>query len=72
MQDLQSAERRSSLVSALFAGSEISFTLSDGATFADLADSLDQLGKRNLGRALAINLRLGLSDRPTSALSSGI
>jgi hypothetical protein len=72
MQKSRESEIESSQVSALFANSEVSFSLLKGATFADLADSFDQLGDRDLGRALAIYLRFGVTDRPTSALCSGI
>jgi hypothetical protein len=72
MQNLEGSKVESSQVSALFANSEISFSLLKGATFADLADSFDQLGDRDRGRALAIYLRFGVGDRPISALCSGI
>ncbi len=36
-------------VTALFAASASSFRLSNRATFADLADRLDELGERHLG-----------------------
>jgi hypothetical protein len=72
MSHTQLAEISSRQVSALFAGGEISFSLPKDATFADLADSFDQLGDRDLGRALAIYLRFNAADRPVSALCSGI
>jgi hypothetical protein len=72
MQSIQSSDVQSSQVSALFAGSEISFCLSKGATFADLAESLDQLSDRVLGHALAIYLKFGVTDQPVSVLRTGI
>jgi hypothetical protein len=45
-------------VTALFAGSAISFALSPGATFADLADRLDNLGDRHPGTPKAVYLKL--------------
>jgi hypothetical protein len=72
MQSIQGSETPSSRVSALFANTEVSFSLSKGATFADLADSFDLLGDRGLGRALAIYLRLGGADEPSSVLRSGV
>jgi hypothetical protein len=72
MQTVLRAQVPISQVSALFANSEISFRLSKGATFADLADSLDWLGDRHLGKPLAIYLRFNVIDHPVSALHSGI
>nr|WP_294507905.1 hypothetical protein [uncultured Rhodopila sp.] len=45
-------------VTALFAGSAISFDLSPGATFAELADRLDNLGDRHPGTPKAVYLKL--------------
>lgn len=59
-------------VSALFAGSAVSFSLSKGATFADLAESLEELGDRHTGGAHAVFLRFGGANQPFSALHSGI
>ncbi len=72
MQIIQSSGTQSNQVSALFASSEISFSLAKGATFADLADSLDQLSDRILGPALAIHLKFGVTNQPVSVLHTGI
>jgi hypothetical protein len=45
-------------VTALFAASASSFGLSDGATFADLADRLAELGEWHAGTPRAIYLKL--------------
>lgn len=44
-------------VMALFADNALSFGLSTGATFADLADRLEQLGERHMGMPTAIYLK---------------
>jgi hypothetical protein len=60
-------------VVALFADSSLSFRLSKGATFGDLADRLDRLGKRRKGTPAAVYLKVGIARRPTSsALHPGI
>ncbi|MEA2727868.1 MAG: hypothetical protein QOD93_4846 [Acetobacteraceae bacterium] len=59
-------------VMALFAGKAISFSLAAGATFADLADSLNHLGDRHGGVPSAVFLRIGTTGRPISCLQSGI
>jgi hypothetical protein len=46
-------------VTALFAGSTASFSLSNRATFADLADRLGDLAERHIGIPRAIYLKLG-------------
>ena len=45
-------------VMALFADSVILFSLSKGATFADLADRLDHLAERHTGMPTAIYLKV--------------
>jgi hypothetical protein len=45
-------------VTALFSDSAIWFSLSMGATFADLADRLEQLGERHTGVPVAIYLKV--------------
>jgi hypothetical protein len=72
MNSLQTSDMQTGHVSALFADSAISFSLSKGTTFADLADSLDQLGDRHLGMPMAIYLTIGVADQPISTLHSGI
>jgi hypothetical protein len=44
-------------VTALFAASASSFSLSHSATFADLADRLDELGARHAGVPRAVYLK---------------
>ena len=68
MISIQTQEVQANHVSALFANNAISFSLAKGATFADLADSLGQLG----GLPTAIYLTVGVANRPVSALHSGI
>ncbi len=62
------SEIQANHVAALFAANAISFSLAQGATFADLADSLGQLDSL----PTAIYLTVGVSNRPVSALHSGI
>ena len=63
---------------ALFSDSALTFNLSNGATFADLADRLDHLGERHVGTPTAIYLtlgsspRVGMAQRPIPALRPGI
>nr|WP_294522904.1 hypothetical protein [uncultured Rhodopila sp.] len=45
-------------VTALFAGSAVSFGLSQGATLADLVERLDNLGGGNSGTPKAVYLKL--------------
>jgi hypothetical protein len=45
-------------VTALFAARAVSFALSPGATFADLAERLDSLGGRHPGTPKAVYLKL--------------
>lgn len=49
---------------AVFAHSALSFALSDGATLADLADRLDQLGERHTGLPTAIYCTFGMTRQP--------
>ena len=72
MENVQPSEIPVSQVMALFAGRAVSFSLSAGATFADLADSLGHLGDRHSGAPRAIFLKLGTTGRPISRLQSGI
>ena len=45
-----------SRVTALFGHSALTFTLSKGATLADLADHLDHPGRRHQGSPVAIDI----------------
>jgi hypothetical protein len=45
-------------LTALFAASASSFRLSNSATFADVADRLDELGERHVGAPRAVYLKL--------------
>jgi hypothetical protein len=72
MNNMQISNKKAGHVSALFADSAISFSLSQGATFADLADSLERLGDRRHSLPTAIYLTVGAVDQPISALHSGI
>jgi hypothetical protein len=66
MQSIHRAEVPTNQVMALFADSAFSFSLSNGATFADLADQLDLLGQRHIGSPTAIYLKFGrtIGSRP--------
>jgi hypothetical protein len=57
MQDLHRIEILTNQVMALFAGSALSFNLPNGATFADLADRLDDLSERHDGAPTAVYLK---------------
>ncbi len=59
-------------VMAVFAHSTLSFVLSDGATFADLADRLNQLGEGHGGHPTAIYYTSSLSRQPIVHLQSGL
>ena len=59
-------------VVALFPDSIWSFSLSNGATFAELADRVDGLGERHVAGLTAIYLRMGIAQKPTSLLQSGL
>ena len=50
-------ESRPSRVTVAFEGRALSFMLSKGATFEDLADRLDRLRKRHQGKPIAIEVR---------------
>jgi hypothetical protein len=58
-------------VMALFADSALSFGLSNGATFADLADRLGQLGERHVGMPTAIYLKSSMTRQPAAAPQHG-
>jgi hypothetical protein len=57
MQSTHQAGTPTYRVMALFADAVLSFGLAKGATFADLADRVDQLGKRHIGMPRAIYLK---------------
>lgn len=58
-------------VTAVYAGSALSFYLPNGDTFADLADLLDNLGERHCGAPTAIYLKLGSAGRPICIFQPG-
>jgi len=60
------------IVMALFTTGVTSFSLPEGATFGDLADSLDHIGDQRSDLPTAVFLRLGQIGQPASALYSGI
>ncbi len=72
MQSPQQTRIPTNEVVALFADSCLSFRLSKSATFGDLADRLDLLGRRRKGTPTAVYLKVGLARQPISALNPGI
>jgi hypothetical protein len=64
MQGIYEAATQTNRVMALFADSALSFDLSRNATFADLADRLDRLGKQHIGAPTAIYLKFGMTPQP--------
>jgi hypothetical protein len=72
MQDAHGTGASANQVTALFAGGALSFSLSKGATFADLAARLNDLGDRHLGMATAISMKFAVHQRAGSVLRSGI
>jgi hypothetical protein len=71
MQSTHREEMPANRVMALFADSALSFNLSKGATFEDLADRLDHLSDRHIGMPTAIYLKFGLPRQPISELRPG-
>lgn len=59
-------------VVALFPDSTRSFNLSNGATFAELADRLDRLRECHMARPTAIYVKMDMVQRPVFALQPGI
>jgi hypothetical protein len=57
MQSTHRVEMPANRVMALFGDSALSFNLSNGATFADLAVQLDHLSDRHIGMPTAIYLK---------------
>jgi hypothetical protein len=53
-----------SRVTVTFAEGALSFMLSEGATFEDLADRLDRLGERHHGKPVAIEVKLATASAP--------
>jgi hypothetical protein len=72
MQNTYPAAMPENLVTALFADRALSFNLSKGATFADLADRLDQLGEWHTGMPTAVNLKFATVRHPVFDLQPGI
>jgi len=68
MQSIHRAATPTNQVVALFADRALSFSLSNGATLADLADRLDDLGQRYIGIPTAIYLKFGMARQPISVL----
>ena len=57
-------------VMALFADAALSFGLTKGATFADLADRVDQLGERHIGMPKAIYLKFAMTRQSAVAVGA--
>jgi len=72
MQSTHRAGMPTNQVVALFADRALSFSLSSGATLADLADRLDDLGQRHIGMPTAIYLKFGMARQPIAVLQRGL
>jgi hypothetical protein len=57
MQKIRDDDPRPSRVTAVFGHSALTFTLSKGATLADLADRLDHPGRLHQGTPVAIGIK---------------
>jgi hypothetical protein len=66
MQNTQHTATPAHHVVALFADRALHFRLFNGATLADLADRLDDLGQWHVGTPTAIYLKLGAASQPIS------
>ncbi len=64
MHSIISTESPSTQVMALYTGRALSFGLSKGATFADLADRLGDLSDRQTGLLTAIMLKFARPQQP--------
>jgi hypothetical protein len=73
MLNIHHDEARPSRVTVSFEHGAISFMMSKDATFEDLADRLDRLGKRRHGKPVAIAVKLAAaSDAHRRRLVSGL
>ena len=73
MLNIHHDESRPSRVTVAFEHGAISFMMSKDATFEDLADRLDRLGKRRHGKPVAIAVKLAAaSDAHRRRLISGL
>mgnify|MGYP003395855285 CR=1 FL=1 len=59
-------------VIVVFDRGQLSFSLSRGETFADLASYLEQLGERHSGAPVAVYLKPGMARQSASTLRPGI
>jgi hypothetical protein len=58
MLNIHHVEWQHSRVTVAFADGPLSFLLSKGATFEDLADRLQHLGERHRGKPITIDVKL--------------
>src|SRR5437879_12984315 len=73
MLNIHHDESRPSRVTVAFEHGAISFMMSKDATFEDLADRLDRLGKRRHGKPVAIAVKLAAAfDAHRRGLVSGL
>jgi len=73
MLNIHHNESRPSRVRVAFKDGALSFMFSKDATFEDLADRLDRLGKRRHGKPVAIAVKLAAAfDAHRRALISGL
>jgi hypothetical protein len=59
-------------VTALFPAKAISFSLPEGATLADLANSFETISDHDTHMPMAIYLTFGVTSQPVSNLRSGL
>lgn len=62
MPDIHDDGLRPSRVTAVFGHSALTFTLSKGATLADLADRLNHPGRRHEGAPVAVGVKFAARD----------
>jgi hypothetical protein len=72
MHNIATYERPINIVTALFLTRAASFSLPEGATFADLGDSFETISNHDTHMPMAIYLTVGVTGQPISTLRSGL